>query len=104
MKNITCSQSSSRKGFVIIAGTTLGKEVKDKLVEQKSETNELKTGLSVLSYGITQNVMELTVKNLMTHNLVCHIELLQQSALYFALCALWEDRLRKRRRVDDLLI
>jgi hypothetical protein len=106
MKNITCSQSSSRKGFVIIAGTTLGKEIigVNKMVEQKSETNELKTGLSVLSYGITQNVMELTVKNLMTHNLVCHIELLQQSALYYALYAVWEDRLRKRRRVDDLLI
>jgi hypothetical protein len=26
MKNITCSLSSSRKGFVIIAGTTLGKD------------------------------------------------------------------------------
>jgi hypothetical protein len=106
MKNITCSQSSSRKGFVIIAGTTLGKGNNwgEQLVKQKSETNELKTGLSVLSYRITQNLKELTVKNLKTHSLVCHIELLQQSALYYALYAVWEDRLTKRRRVDDLLI
>ena len=76
----------------------------NKLVQQKSETNELKTGLSVLSYRITQNVKELTVKNLETHRLVCHIELLQYSALYYALYAVWEDRLRKRRRVEDLLI
>jgi hypothetical protein len=76
----------------------------NKLVKQKSEINELKTGLSVLSYGITQNVKELTVKNLKTHSLVCHIEHLQQSALYYALYAVWEDQLTKRRRVDDLLI
>jgi hypothetical protein len=97
MKNITCSLSSSRKGFVIVAGM-------NKLVKQKSETNELKTGLSVLSYRITQNVKELTLKNLKTHSLVCHIELLQQSALDYILYAVWEDRLTKRRRVEDLLI
>ena len=73
----------------------------NKLVQQKSETNELKTGLSVLSYRITQNVKELTVR---THSLVCCIEHLQQSALYYALYADWEDRLTKRRKVDELLI
>jgi hypothetical protein len=76
----------------------------NKLVKQKSETNELKIGLPVLSYGITQNVKELTVKNLKTHSLVCHIELLQQSALFYALYAVWEDWLTKRRMVEDLLI
>ncbi|MFI5425289.1 MAG: hypothetical protein ACHQXG_10925 [Nitrososphaerales archaeon] len=75
-----------------------------KLVKQKSETNELKTGLSVLSYGITQNVKELIAMNLKTHSLVCHIELPQQSAPYYALYAVWEDRLTKRRRVEDLPI
>lgn len=74
------------------------------MVKQKSETNELKTGLSVLSYRITQNVKELTIKNLKTHSLVCCIEHLQQSALYYALYADWEDRLTKRRKVDELLI
>ena len=78
----------------------------NKLVKQKSETNELQTGLSVLSYRITQNVKELIVMNLKTHSLVCHIEVLQQSAPYYAyaLCAVWEDRLTKRRRVEDLPI
>jgi hypothetical protein len=71
----------------------------NKLVKQKSETNELKTGLSVLSYRITQNVKVLTVKNLKTYSLVCLIELLQQSELYYSLYAVWEDRLTKRRRV-----
>ena len=103
MKNITCSLSSSRKGFVITAGTKLGKGNNwgEQLVKQKSETNELKTGLSVLSYRITQNVKELTI---MTHSLVCCIEHLQQSALYYALYADWEDRLTNRRKVDELLI
>ena len=61
MKNITCSLSSSRKGFVITAGTKLGKGNNwgEQLVKQKSETNELETRLSVLSYGITQNVKEI---------------------------------------------
>lgn len=106
MKNITCSLSSSRKGFVITSGTKLGKGNNwgEQLVKQKSETNELKTGLSVLSYRITQNVKELTIKNLKTHSLVCCIEHLQQSALYYALYADWEDRLTKRRKVDELLI
>jgi hypothetical protein len=106
MKNITCSLSSSRKGFVITAGTKLGKgnNWSEQLVKQKSETNELKTGLSVLSYRITQNVKELTIKNLKTHSLVCCIEHLQQSAPYYSLYADWEDRLTKRRRVDELLI
>ena len=103
MKNVTCSLSSSRKGFVITAGTKLGKGNNwgEQLVKQKSETNELKTGLSVLSYRITQNVKELTI---MTHSLVCCIEHLQQSALYYALYAVWEDRLTKHPRVDELLI
>ena len=103
MKNVTCSLSSSRKGFVITAGTKLGKGNNwgEQLVKQKSETNELKSGLSVLSYRITQNVKELTI---MTHSLVCCIEHLQQSALYYALYADWEDRLTNRRKVDELLI
>ena len=103
MKNITCSLSSSRKGFVITAGTKLGKGNNwgEQLVKQKSETNELKTGLSVLSYRTTQNVKELTIK---THSLVWCIEHLQQSALYYALYADWEDRLTNRRKVDELLI
>ena len=72
MKNITCSLSSSRKGFVITAGTKLGKGNNwgEQLVKQKSETNELETGLSVLSYGITQNVrekIEAHVKHLGSH-------------------------------------
>jgi len=106
MKNITCSLSSSRKGFVITAGTKLGKGNNwgEQLVKQKSETNELKTGLSVLSYRITQNVKELTVKNLKTHSLVCHIELPQQSAPYYALYPVWDDRLTKRHRVEYLPI
>ena len=73
----------------------------NKLIKQKSETNELKTGLSVLSYRITQNVKELTAMNLKTYSLVCHIELLQQSALSYALYAVWEDRLTKRRKVEE---
>jgi hypothetical protein len=103
MKNITCSLSSSRKGFVITAGTKLGKGNNwgEQKVKQKSETNELKTGLSVLSYRITQNVKELTIK---THSLVCCIEHLQQSALYYALYAVWEYRLTNHPRVDELLI
>jgi hypothetical protein len=68
----------------------------NKLVKQESETNELKTDLSVLSYRITQNVKELTVTNLKTHSLVCHIEYLQQTPLYYTLYILWEDWLIKR--------
>ena len=103
MKNVTCSLSSSRKGFVITAGTKLGKGNNwgEQKVKQESETNELKTGSSLLTYRITQNVKELTI---MTHSLVCCIEHLQQSALYYALYADWEDQLTKRRRVNELLI
>ena len=74
------------------------------MVKQKSGTNELKTGLSVLTYRITQNVKELTIKNLKTNSLVCCKEHLQQSALYYALYADWEDWLTNRRKVDELLI
>jgi hypothetical protein len=105
MNNVTCSLSSSRKGFVIIAGTTSGKGNNwgEQIGEAKSETNELKTGLSVLTYRITQNVKELIIKNLKTNSLVCCKEHLQQSANY-ALYAVWEDRLTKHPRVDELLI
>ena len=74
------------------------------MVKQKSETNELKAELSVLSYRITQNVKVLTVKNTKTYSLVHHIELLQQSELYYSLYAVWEDRLTKPSSVGDLLI
>ena len=101
MKNITCSLSSSRKGFVITAGTKLGKGNNwgEQKVKQESETNELKTGSSLLTYRITQNV-----KNLKTNSLVCCIEHLQLSAPYYSLYADWEDQLTKRRRVNELLI
>ena len=102
MKNITCSLSSSRKGFVIIAGTTLGKGNNwgEQLVKQKSETNELKTELSVLSYRITQNAKELTPKNLQVYSLDCTIENLQ-SALYCALTVVWKKWLTKALRSED---
>ena len=102
MKNITCSLSSSRKGFVITAGTKLGKGNNwgEQLVKQKSETNELKTEVSVLSYKITQNAKELTPKNLQVYSLDCTIENLQ-SALYCALTVVWKKWLTKALRSED---
>ena len=102
MKNITCSLSSSRKGFVITAGTKFGKSINwgEQLVKQKSETNELKTELSVLSYTITQNAKELTPKNLLVYSLDCTIENLQ-SALYCALTVVWKKWLTKALRSED---
>jgi hypothetical protein len=54
------------------------------LIKQKLETNELRTGLSILPCRIMQNVKELTVKNLKVYSLDCPIENLQ-SALYYTL-------------------
>ena len=72
----------------------------NKLVKQKPETNELKTGLSVLSYRITQNVKELTAKNLKTQILVCHIAV--STVLYSVYCV---GRLvDKTLECEDLLI
>ena len=56
----------------------------NKLIKQKLETNELRTGLSILPCRIIQNVKELTVKNLKVYSLDCPIENLQ-SALYYTL-------------------
>ena len=56
----------------------------NKLIKQKLETNELRTGLSILSCRIIQNVQELIVKNLKVYSLDCPIENLQ-SALYYTL-------------------
>ena len=72
----------------------------NKLVKQKSETNELKTEVSVLSYRITQNAKELTPKNLQVYSLDCTIENLQ-SALYCALTVVWKKWLTKALRSED---
>ena len=72
----------------------------NKLVKQKSETNELKTELSVLSYRITQNAKELTPKNLQVYSLDCTIENLQ-SALYYTLQVVWKEWLTNAWRSED---
>ena len=72
----------------------------NKLTKQKSETNELRTGLSVLSYRITENAKGLSVKNLKVYSLDCPIENLQ-SALYYTLHVVWKKWLTNAWRSED---
>ena len=62
----------------------------NKLIKQKLETNELRTGLSILLCRIIQNVKEVTVKNLKVYSLDCPTENLQ-SALYYTLSGCMKD-------------
>ena len=72
----------------------------NKLTKQKSETNELRTGLSVLSYSITQSAKELSVKNQKVYSLDFPIENLQ-SALYYTLHFVWKEWLTNAWRSED---
>lgn len=70
------------------------------MIKQKSETNELRAGLSILSCRITQKVKELSVKNLKFYSLDCPIENLQ-SALYYTVNVVWKEWLTKAWRSED---
>ena len=72
----------------------------NKLTKQKSETNELITGLSDLSYRFTQNAKVLFVRNLKAYSLDCPIENLQ-SALYYTLQVVWKEWLTNAWRSED---
>lgn len=72
----------------------------NKLTKQKSETNELRIGLSALSCRITENAKGLSVKNLKVYSLDGPIENLQ-SALYYPLHVVWKKWLTNAWRSED---